>query len=351
MCMPLADKALSKDRLGFHESISKSEIKSIISNKDVKTLQTSSPVNKRSWNLINNFLLPARPDIEIRIFGHYSENCDLSILENIPNVKKLSVDCLMDASNVEMLDQLKNLEALSVGIYSLENFSFLESLPNTLTSLFIGATKSKRPSLTNLGRFTNMQELYIEGQQKDIEAIESLKFLEKLILRSVSPEDISFIAELKKLWSLDIKLGGIKDFSPIKGLVNLKYLELWQIRGLSDISFISTLTGLQYLFLQSLRNVKILPDFSDLTQLRRVYLETMKGLDDISGLIQSPALEEYIHVCAQNMSPEQYKEVLEIKTLKRALFGFGSDKKNNQMERMMKSEGIEKYSHKPFHFK
>ena len=81
--MPLSDRALSKDRLQFYESISNSEIESIISNKDVKTLQTNNPVSETSWNLINDFLLPARPDIEIRIFGHYSDNCDLSILKNI----------------------------------------------------------------------------------------------------------------------------------------------------------------------------------------------------------------------------------------------------------------------------
>lgn len=348
--MPLADKAISKDRLGFNKSISISEIKSIISSKNVKTLQTSSPVSEKSWDLINNYLIPARPDIEIRIFGHYSEDCDLSILKRIPNVKKLSIDCLMDASNVENIDQLNNLESLSVGIYSLESFSFLNSLPNTLNYLFIGTTKSKKPSLTNLERFTNLKELYIEGQQKGIEAIGEIKSLEKLVLRSVSPKDISFLTELKKMWCLDIKLGGIKDFTQIRSLTNLKYLELWQVRGLSDISFVSTLSGLQYLFLQSLRNVKKLPDFSGLTQLRRVYLETMKGLQDVSGLFRAPALEEYIHVCAQNMSPEQYKKILEIKTLKSVLFGFGSDKKNNEMDKLMKLKGVEEYGHQPFQF-
>ena len=60
--MPLAEKAISKDRLQFYESISKDEIDSIISNKDAKTLQTCNPVSEKSWNLINDFLLPARPD-------------------------------------------------------------------------------------------------------------------------------------------------------------------------------------------------------------------------------------------------------------------------------------------------
>ncbi len=339
-----------EERIQFDDSISKSEIQLIISDNDTDVLQTCFPLTEKSWNLINEVLLPARPDIGIRIFGQNSEDYNLSVLENIPNVRKLSVDCLSEASNVEALGRLQNLEALKVGIYSLENFSFLNSLPNTLTTLFLGATKSKKPKLTNLRRFTELKELYIEGQQKDIETIGALQSLQKLTLRSVSPKDISFIRELENLWSLEIKLGGIKDFSPIEGLANLKYLELWLIRGFSDISFISTLSGLQYLFLQALCNVLKLPDMSGLTSLRRVHLETMKGLNDVSGLIQAPALEEYFHFDAGNMLPEQYREIFEIKTLRSVAFGFGSDKKNQEMERMIKSKGL-KHDYPPFHFR
>jgi hypothetical protein len=323
----------------------------VINDPKAKVLQTSKPISTDSWELINDRIVKLRPDIEIRIYGHYSKVCDLSTLGLIPNVESLSVDCLRDVSGFESIEGLKKLKSLSVGIYHLDTFDFLSTLPCSIEKLFLGATKSKKPKLNGLSNLPNIRELYIEGQNKEIDVIGELSLLEKLILRSVSPKDISFIRNLNNLWSLDIKLGGIKNISAIEGLENLKQLELWQVKGLSDISVISSLNGLQYLFLQSLRNVVELPDLSSLLNLRRVYLETMKGLENLDGLFKAPELEEFIHVCAQNMTPNQYKQLLELKSLKKALFGFGSDKKNQQMESMLKEKGIEKYSHEPFTFK
>ena len=348
--MGLAKKNLSRDRIEFTDSLSEKEIRKVVANPDVRVLQTSSPVDIESWKRINSQLISARPEIEIRIYGHYSSECDLSIIEKIPDVQNLSIDCLMRASNTDSISQLQKLCSLSIGIYNLESFDFLKSVPSSLKNLFIGATKSKKPDLIVINRFLDLEELYIEGQSKNIEVLGQLTSLKKLVLRSTSPKDISFIRNLSRLWSLDIKLGGIKDLRPLEGLENIKYLELWQINGLSDISVISSLVGLEYLFLQALRNVVALPDVSKLGNLRRVYLDTMKGLKDVSGILTSPSLEEYIHVCAQNMQPTQYAKLLKLPTLKKALFGFGSDKKNKVIEELMHNNGIERYQHEPFVF-
>jgi hypothetical protein len=346
----LAKKNFSRDRIEFAGSLSEKEIREVVSNTDVRVLQTSAPVDVESWKRINDQLISVRPEIEIRIYGHYSSECDLSLVEYIPDVQNISIDCLMRATNTDSISQLRNLSSLSVGIYNLESFEFLKGVPLSLKKLSIGATKSKKPDLIYLNRFVKLQELYIEGQNKNIDMLGQLSSLKKLVLRSTSPKDISFIRDMNNLWSLDIKLGGIKDLKPLEGLDNIKYLELWQINGLSDISVISSLNGLEFLFLQALRNVVALPDASRLVNLRRVYLETMKGLKDVSGIFKSPSLEEYIHVCAQNMKPAQYAELLKHKTLKKALFGFGSDKKNKEIEDLMRNNGVERYQHEPFVF-
>ena len=348
--MGLAKKKLSKNRIEFSESLSDKEIRELVSDQDIEVLQTSSPVDVESWKRINYSLIPIRPDIEIRIYGHYSSECDLSILANIPDVQKLSVDCLRRATNIEVVSTLKNLKSLSIGIYNLENLEFLKGIPSALKTLFIGTTKSKKPDLKYLDRFVDLEELYIEGQNKNIDVIGQLSSLRKLVLRSTTPKDISFIRKLKNLWSLDIKLGGIKDPKPLEGLENIRYFELWLVKGLSDISVISSLVGLEFLFLQALRNVIALPNTSNLVNLRRIYIDTMKGLKDVSGILKSPSLEEFIHVCAQNMQPEQYTELLKLPTLKKALFGFGSEKKNKAIEELMQKNGIEKYQHVPFEF-
>lgn len=347
--MPIK-RSLSSDRLEMQEEVSESCIDMVVSDPKVKVLQTSNPITTESWKLINDRLISLRPDIQIRIYGHYSKVCDLGTLKYIPNVENLAVDCLRDVNNFESIKDLKRLSSLSVGIYNLDSFEFLGALPDSIEKLFLGGTKSKKPSLEDITKLANIKELYVEGHNKGIEFIGDLGQLEKLVLRSVSPKNIEFIRKLPKLWSLDIKLGGIKELHSIEGLDNLKYLELWQVKGLSDISAISNLVGLQYLFLQSLTNVTELPDLRNLVNLRRIYLETMKGLRNLDGLFKAPALEDFIHVCAQNMDPNQYEPLMHLASLKKALFGFGSDKKNHQMNLLMAEHGIQKYTHEQFIF-
>ena len=81
-----------------------------------------------------------------------------------------------------------------------------------------------------------------------------------------------------------------------------------------------------------------------------MYLERMKGLTDVRALAAAPALEELLHTYAQGMKPEQYFDLLESKTLKRLLVGFGSQRKNKVLEDLAAQAGIEwsGFSSQPF---
>jgi Leucine-rich repeat (LRR) protein len=153
-----------------------------------------------------------------------------------------------------------------------------------------------------------------------------------LTLRSISTSGLGFLAGLDHLWSLNVKLGGIRDLSAIQGKQSIKYLELWQIQGLRDVTVVSTLCDLQYLYLQTLRNVIAIPDLSKLRKLRRLYLENMKALVDVSAVPRSPSLQEFIHISAQNIRPAQYEDLPGIKTLRNVLVGFRHRKKINNLK-------------------
>jgi hypothetical protein len=348
--MPLAKKT-SKNRINFEKSLTSREIESLVADSEIRVLQTSNPVELPTWDLINEELLATRPDIELRVYGFYSSDCDLSFLSRLENVRRFSANCLMKAHGIEHVSCLKNLESLSVGIYGLDSFDFLAALPSDrIRELSLGATRSKRPSLELLERFTAMKTLYIEGQQKGIETLSRIKSLEKLTLRSISTGGLAFLRDLTNLWSLDIKLGGITNLSALEGMDGIKYLELWQVKGLFDISVIGTMSGLQYIFLQALRNIRCIPNLAKLTSLRRLYLENMKGLDDVSALGTAPILEEFVHVLAQNMEPEQYAQLLKIRTLRRVMLRFGSGKKNRVAQELLAERGIDEYKHCAFTF-
>jgi hypothetical protein len=344
--MPL--KRLDPSRVKFERTLTFREAEQLVSDPKVRTLQCSSPAEPGTWDLLNRILFAARPEIELRVYG--LSVCDLSFLDRMNNVRRFSADCLMSAASLERIAALENLKELTVDIYGLDSFNFLEHVPDGIKSLCLGVTKSKKPRLDLLSRFQSLSLLYLEGQQQGIEVLSELTKLEDLTLRSITTEGLDYISKLPLLWSLDIKLGGITNLSAIADKESIKYLELWQIRGLVDIRGVSSLRGLQFLFLQSLRNVSRIPDLSKLSKLRRLYLENLKGLQDVGAICYAPALEEFIHVSAQNIRPEQYVGLMRMPSLRRLVVGFGSRKKNDDFKNLMLRSGKTDYSHTQFEF-
>jgi hypothetical protein len=348
--LPLLKKGLGQTRIDFAKALTPGEIEDLAGDPDIRVLQCSSPVETPTWDLLNQKFFSRRPEVELRVYGFYSSICDLSFLARLPNVRRFAADSLMSAIGIEHLRTLDQLEKLSIGIHSLDSFDFLQTIPTGITTLTLSATKSKKPRLDHLARFQSLNKLFIEGHQQGIDAIAELHALEGLTLRSISTPNIEYVATLPRLWSLDIKLGGITDLSAIQGKESIKYLELWQVRALSDIGVISSLTGLQFLSLQDLQNVRAIPDLSMLAKLRRIYLENMKGLEDVSALRHAPALEEFIHVSAQNISPEKYKDLAHHPVLRELSVGFGSREKNQEFDDWMALSGIGKYQISEFVF-
>jgi hypothetical protein len=296
------------------------------------------PISPKKWALLNDRFFSQRPDVQLRVYQH---PYDLSFVAEMSNVRNFTADCMIDAEGVENVGCLENLEYLSIGIWELESLEFLNEVPRNLKGLSLGWTKSKKPDLTPLSRFESLVKIYIEGHRKNIEVLSELTTLADVTLRSISTPDISYLRPLKRMWSLDMKLGGIKSLYAIAGMENIKYLELWQIKGLSDIGVISSLVGLQHLYIQSLPRVRCLPQMTRLKKLRRIYLENMKGLEDLHNLEYAPALEEFIHVSAQNMQLEDYQPLLRNRNLKRAWAGLGSWKKNKRFEELLDEFNIE----------
>src|ERR1700727_930708 len=117
--MPLT-RQISPDRYSFRGSLSTAELDSLAANPSVRVLQTSEPATAATWDLINQRLVMRRPDIQIRVFGHYGMTCDLSFLRQICKVQRLSLDCLRDVAGIETIADLPELRSLAVGIYNLD---------------------------------------------------------------------------------------------------------------------------------------------------------------------------------------------------------------------------------------
>ncbi|GGC94745.1 hypothetical protein [Undibacterium terreum] len=352
--MPLAPNRISRDRANFSGTLTAAEIASLLDDKELGILQTSSQPDILTCKRLNESLFALRPELELRIYDGNGAVCDLSFLKHMDCVRHFSADCLQQAAGLQHLASLKNLHSLAIGIADLPDFDFLNQLPDgELQTLYIGksgARPEQQPDLQVLQRFGNLRILHLEGQQNRLEQIGGLAQLHDLTLRSVKLENLEFLRSLPKLCLLDIKQCQIQDWSALRQLQQLQFLELWQIRGLQDLSFISSMTGLQNFFLQALGQVAALPDVSGLHKLRRVYLHTLRKLSDIKALEQAPALQEFAHVADSRWQPEDYAGLLKLPTLTSAAVDFGNQKKNQVFRDMLHQRGLREYVYTEFQF-
>jgi len=313
-----------------------------------QVVQFSERLNESDYELLEDVVFSTRPDIELRVFGWYGYYIDLSFLRRIPSATKLLLEGLELGSadeipghwaGIEVLSERPNLSELTLGILDLQSFEFLSEIVPTLRLLSLEDTFSKRPSLAPISRFTDLQELRVEGHNKGIESIAALTRLQTLTLRSTSTQTVDFLRSLNVLRELSFELGGTKSFDALEHLSGLASLTIEMVRGLADLSFVSRLHSLEGLSLYALRNVTELPSFAELEKLTAIGLENMRGLTDMTSLRNAPALQRFVHVNASATTLEMHIPLLENPALKLVRVGFGSDKRNKQFDEMAQAHG------------
>ncbi len=156
-------------------------------------------------------------------------------------------------------------------------------------------------SLSALQYFTNLTYLglgyAVQNAQDalapiDLSAIANLTNLESLQMAGVVIDDLSPLAKLERLTSLTLYNGGQPlDLSPLSGLVNLESLTL-RNNKISDLTPLAGLIKLRYLDLEGNQITDVSP-LAGLTGLNRLYL-TDNPITDFSPLAELRAnLEEW----------------------------------------------------------
>jgi internalin A len=260
------------------------------------------------------------PEMSLRVYGGYDGSIrDLEFLRHFPFLRRFRADALYD--HLSSLDGLRHL-------------------PDDAVELGIGATKA-RLDLVVLGRFGALESLFLEGQTRHLEVLSSLTTLDDLTLRSITMPDLSLLLPLRRLRSLDLKLGGTRDLRLAPRVGELRYLELWLIKGLDDVSVVGEIPTLRSLFLQALRNVVRLPDLRGATHLQRVHLETMRGLRDLAPLATAPGLEQLVLIDMPQLTVDDLRPLLGAPSLREATLGLGSIRRNAEAAAMLGLPGVE----------
>jgi hypothetical protein len=82
-------------RAEFRDPVDADDLLELATNPKVKVLQCCYPVRNSVWQLVNESFFARRPDVELRVYRHYSTVCDLRFASQMSNVRRFAADCLM----------------------------------------------------------------------------------------------------------------------------------------------------------------------------------------------------------------------------------------------------------------
>jgi protein phosphatase 1 regulatory subunit 7 len=280
-------------RLTDLASIEKAAIASILDAGDDVIVQFSKPVYSRGLlRKIDSLCALHGERVVVRFFGHYSDPFDFACLRDLPAVKVLTIDCLQDALNVDVLWTLQHLTRLHLGIYNLDRPDILEGENlRSLTALSLGETRKRNVDLTSLAAMRHLEDVFIAGHATGLETLTELPALHRLTLSMLAKSvGLGFVGDLDQLRHLKLILGGRDSIAEVQH-PQLSSLEVIRVRGLSELTPAS-FPRLQDLLIEDQIRLGSLEFSSANNELRRIRLINCKGLKSVLGLGKLSTLTE-----------------------------------------------------------
>ena len=233
--------------------------------------------------------------LEVRFYSHVGTTFDCAVLNRLPAVVHLSIDCLQYASNLDAIAQLGCLETLSIGIDELSDTRILRH-PNlrSLTALTLGASKSKAIDLSFLGDYSQVKRLRICGHTRGIETLAAMTSLRTLALDGIGKQTrLDFLSKMTDLQSLRFLLGGRLSISEID-IPELRDLEVCRVRGLTDLGDLSRFRRLESLIVDDQAQIEGVALSVVHSELRMIRIFNCRTLREVSGLDTLPKLDHLV---------------------------------------------------------
>lgn len=237
---------------------------------------------------------------------------DVSFLSSCTKIEKLSIDLCFYLEDISALSNLSNLEELTIIEYD-GNISDISCLTNLSNLKILHLNCKYVEDITALSNLTNLETLYItayspktsvswSGLTKlttvtsssfDIGYLDGAPSIKDLTLNCHEIEDISAVGTLDNLEKLTLDACEyIQDINPVANCINLKEFSASYVTVLSDISALSGLTNLEKLTIQNSRTLKDISAISNLTNLKEIWIGGCFEIEDISALANLTNLEE-----------------------------------------------------------
>lgn len=229
----------------------------------------------------------------VRFYGHYQGSFDCAIVLQIPDVKCLYIDC-DKAENINCLSELQHLEELNLSIFELNQPEILASASfKRIQLLGIGETRTNSLNLEHLSDYTNLVELGIVAQTKNIDTVGELSKLKALSLYRVKKAPLEFVNRLINLKKFDLILGSRNNINDINNCP-IEQLQIVQVRGFNDLGDLSRFSQLKKLVVENQIQLRELNFSTAFPHLEALSVLDCKTFDTLMGLTNLPALASLI---------------------------------------------------------
>ena len=196
---------------------------------------------------------------------------DYAFLRNLDTIEELGI-ISAGGKNIEAIEGMINLQELSLTRFpkSVINFTKLPNLERCFLSWW--------PEASAIFQIKALKDLYIDTLRlEDFSPLGNLKTLQKLTIGNSNIEEISVLKKLKRLTHLSLlNCRKIKDFSPIRDLSRLVWLDISGSSQVSSLKFVTTLKKLEVLLVGDVHDIKSLKPLAELKSLKALALPGAK---------------------------------------------------------------------------
>jgi hypothetical protein len=236
--------------------------------------------------------------LQVRFYGHYGTRFDAALLRHLPEARDVSLDCLTEIVNEDEVGRLPKLKYLRFGVFELNRPDFLQTIDlGRLKRLVLAANRKRNIDLSPLAQCGPLEELFVQGHSKGIDAIAKLPHLHKLGLSAYAKTlSLGFISSISTLKELTLILGGRVNLHDLSS-TTIVTLQILRVRGLARLGDLSRLPALVALRIEDQLQLSRL----DLrgANLERLWLFNCRTLAEIPGLELQQRLREF---CASGVA-------------------------------------------------
>ncbi|MGI6711527.1 MAG: leucine-rich repeat domain-containing protein [Bacillota bacterium] len=216
---------------------------------------------------------------------------DISELENLKNLRQISLNN-NNITDISPLSKLNHLWHISLAGNPLQDISPLAKIERPLNeeqfqfNIDLDLSRTGITDLSGLAGLKNLGTLNIsDNPLKDISVMGVFTNLETLYMENTPVKDITSLSSCKKLEYLYLANNEIEDISPLKGLNQIKYLYFLnnKVKDLTPLQSMVKLDVADF----SYNPVKVIPSLKNLNYLRYLILRDCK-IKETQWLAQLP---------------------------------------------------------------